>query len=155
MDDVRLIVFPILFALFFVLEWRRMRARSRRNPELEEEMKATRWRDRRRIAAAVRRGQRLDNPRDARLAVAMAEEQRDMHDSPWLRGTRRARLLLGAALLVLGLLATALPVAALGLVLVGIGAIESITQGRLDERLREAERLNREQAALEAPPAGQ
>jgi hypothetical protein len=143
----RLIVFAVLFAIIFVVEVIRMRRRAAADPAWQRQMKETPWRDRRRIATAVRRGEQLSNPREARLAVGMAAEQRAFNGS--LYGLPKLRLALGLGLLALGLLASALPAAFLGGVLVAIALGERQLNNRAAERIERAERLNREQAALE------
>ena len=141
------IVFAVLFVVFFALQWWRLRNQAAQSPEWREEMKATPWRDRRRIASAVRDGRRLDNPREARLAVGMAEEQRQVNR--WISGFPGFRLIVGTGLLLLGLLAGELTVAALGGVFLLIGLAGRAYDNRLDLRLRRAEELNREQAGIE------
>jgi len=152
MSATTLIVFAALFALFFPLEWRRQRSQAARNPEWEKAMRATPRRDRQRISRAVRRGQRLDNPREAQLAVGMAEQQQLVNRS--LRGLPKVNLAFGTALAALGLLAGVATVAILGLVFVAVGLAETNREGRRRKRLDQAEQANREQAALETNRQG-
>jgi hypothetical protein len=150
MSATGLVVFGVLFTLFFLVEWRRMRSRRAGDPGWGRAMKETSWRDRRRIANQVRQGKRLDSPREARLAVGMAEEQRRLMGGS-MSGASRLRLLLGAILVVLGLVAMEIGVAALGVIILVIGLTSRTHENRLTERLQRAEELNRAQASIEPP----
>jgi hypothetical protein len=152
MNTTGLIVFPVLFVAFFIFEWMRLRSRSERDVEWEREMRATPWRDRRRIAQSVRRGERLSNPREARLAVGMAEDQEQMTTS--LRSLPKVKLALGGALALLGLVGGAWTVVGLGVFILLLGAGQQAYDARLRRRIEQAERANREQASLEAQPPG-
>jgi hypothetical protein len=96
-----LIVFAVLFVFFFAFEWRLLRTLLTQDPEWKREIRGTPWRDRRRIARAVRDGRRLDNPRDARLAVGMAEQRLLLNRSTG-RLTRWLMVALGIGLILLG-----------------------------------------------------
>jgi hypothetical protein len=145
---VSLIAFATLFVVFFAIEVIRARRRSEGDSDWEREMKSTPWRDRWRIARAVRRGSRLDKPREARLAAEMAERQ--------LAATRPSRqfpivkLVIGAALLALGALGGVVTVAALGAFFLLLGLVERSQSSRATRRLERAVKANRAQAELEA-----
>jgi len=148
LNIVSLIVFAAVFVVFFAIEAIRARRHSEDDSDWEREMKSTPWRDRWRIARAVRRGSRLDKPREARLAAEMAERQ--------LAATRPSRrfpivkLVIGAAFLVLGALGGVVTVAALGAFFLLLGFVERAQGGRATRRLERARDANRAQAELEA-----
>ena len=152
MSTTSLIVFAVLFVVFFPLQWWRMRSHSVQNPEWRDAMKSTSWRDRRRIAQAVRDGKRLDNPREAQLAVGMAEQQQVVNRS--LAFAPKLKLILGVGLILLGLLAGVIAVAALGGMFLLLGIATRAHEKRFRQRLARAEEMNREQASLEGGPVG-
>jgi hypothetical protein len=152
MSLIGFMAFAVLLAIFSLVEWRRLRALPAQDAEWRRELKATPLRDRRRIAQAVRRGERLDNPRDAWLAVGMAEQQRRLHRS--LRGIPMVRLAVGATLAILGALAGAIGVALLGAFILLLGLVEKTGGSRRLKLVDRAEQLNREQAKLQANQPG-
>ena len=152
MSPITVVAFVALLAVGAAVQlkratyFRQVREQFDRDPEWRERVKATPWRDRWRISRAVRNGRRLDNPSEARLAVGMAERQRLV-----IGAARRSRLglVVGLGFMVLGLLSGIVTVAAIGGFLTLIELLE-MTRGRhAIERLREAERTNREQASLQ------
>jgi hypothetical protein len=153
MSTSALIVFAVVFVGVFAFQWYRMRSDPARRTEWEREMRATPWRDQWRISRAVRAGRRLDNPREARLAVGMVQEQRRMNGGG--RRGPKVQLVIGTLLLLLGLLSGEATVIGLGAVFVAIGLVARMQERRLSRRLERAEELNRDQAALEATPPGQ
>jgi Flp pilus assembly protein TadB len=153
MNSVALIGLIAILVGISAFEWRRMRSHPAQIPEWRREMKQTPWRDRRRIARAVRRGERLDDPREARLAAGMAEQQQKVNRS--MRLLPKANLIFGVALVLIGLLATALRVALLGALIIALALIERTRRDRQRRRLEHAEWANREQAGLEAGQPGQ
>jgi len=148
-----LTIFAAIFVAFFAIEAIRGRSRSGDESDLEREMKSTPWRDRWRIARAVRRGSRLDNPREARLAAEMADRQ--LQASRPSRQFPKAKLAIGAVLLLMGALGGALTVAALGAFFLLLGLAERAHGGRVARRLEHAREANRTQAELEAGPLDQ
>jgi hypothetical protein len=153
MSSSALIVFAVLFVGVFAFQWLRLRSDPGRRTEWEREMKAIPWRDQWRISRAVRAGRRLDNPREARLAVGMVQEQRRL-DGRGRLGPKM-QLAIGTLLLLLGLLSGEATVIGLGTLFVAIGLLARMQERRLAQRLDRAEELNRDQAALEAAPPGQ
>ena len=128
MSPITVIALVVLLAVGFAVQLRRatyfrqLREQFDRDPEWRERVKATPWRDRWRISRAVRAGRRLDNLNEARIAVGF---------------------------LVLGALSGIVTVAAIGAFLTLIELFELTRGRRVMERLREAERANREQASLQ------
>ena len=152
MSPITVIALVVLLAVGFAVQlkratyFRQLREQFDRDPEWRERVKATPWRDRWRISRAVRAGRRLDNLNEARIAVGMAERQRLV-----IGAARRPRLglVLGPGFLVLGALSGIVTVAAIGAFLTLIELFELTRGRRVMERLREAERANREQASLQ------
>ncbi len=152
MSAITVIAFVLVLAVGFAVQLKRasdlrqLREQFDRDPEWRQRVKATPWRDRWRISRAVRNGRRLDDPSEARLAVGMAERQRLVIGAVQ---RPRLRLVLGPALVALGVLSGMVTVAAIGAFLTLIELIEMTRGRRAVERLREAERANREQASLQ------
>jgi hypothetical protein len=152
MPPITVIALVVLLGVGFAVQlkratyFRQLREQFDRDPEWRQRVKATPWRDRWRISRAVRGGRRLDNPGEARLAVGMAERQRHV-----ISAARRPRLgwVLGPGFLVLGALSGMITIAAIGAFLTLIELLELTRGRRVLERLREAERANREQASLQ------
>jgi hypothetical protein len=153
MSTPALIVFAVVFVGVFAFEWYRMRSAPTRRTEWEREMRATPWRDRWRISRAVRAGKRLDSPREARLAVGMAQQQRRLNGRHGVGP--KVKLVIGAGVVLLGLVSGQVTVIGLGAVFVAIGLVARTQERRQSRRLDRAEELNRSQAALEATPPGQ
>jgi hypothetical protein len=122
----------LLFAAAALQLWRsrefqRLRKRFDRSGDLRRELKSLPFNDRRRIARAARRGMRVENPREAELAVDSAERQLAVLDI--VHRAPRLRLAIG-----------------LGVLILAIELHSALRTHRLRGRLMRAAQVNREQS---------
>jgi len=111
---VKVLIFVAAFLILLPLHYRRLR--DARNPEWEERWKALPELERKRIAAAVRRGERFEDPNEAYLAAGSAREQRTFGGS--FSHSHTIRLAMAGFLLFAAIAKGMLP-----LVFVALGAL--------------------------------
>jgi hypothetical protein len=115
---------------------------ANRDKEWERRWKALPFRDRMRLAAAARRGEKVDDPNDAALTAGSARFQRQFVFNGWIIGSHISRLLVFSLLTFAGLLAHSMPLVAIG---AGIVALDTWRLRRAKTRramLAQAEELN-------------
>jgi hypothetical protein len=125
-------------------EFQRLRKRFDRSGDLRRELKSLPFNDRRRIARAARRGMRVENPREAELAVDSAERQLAVLDI--VHRAPRLRLAIGLGFLVVGAASRTPLVAGLGVLILAIELHSALRTHRLRGRLMRAAQVNREQS---------
>jgi Flp pilus assembly protein TadB len=122
-------------------EFRQLRERFERDGDLRQELKSLPFKDRRRITRAARRGESIEDPREARLAADSAQRQlavlEIIHRAP------RLRFGVGLGFLVLGAVSGMLLVAGLGVLVLAIELHSTVRTRRLRGRLKEAAQVNR------------
>ena len=141
---VKLLVFLAAFLIMLPITYRRMR--KAQNPEWESRWRGLPQLERKRISAAVRRGERFEDPNEAYLAAGSAREQRTFGGS--FSHYQTFRLVIVGFLLFAALAKGSLPLIILALVLLALFGWLAHRDRVTRRNLEQAEAGNRDRKSV-------